>query len=67
MDIVFIMGMVLGFLLGIGFCLFFTHMLGHTLLKVLGGKPPKKKKRDDNEDDEPANYWKPEGWKPDRP
>jgi len=66
MDIVFIMGMVLGFLLGIGFCLFFTDMLGHRILKLLGHKPPKKKKRDEEYDeDDPVNYWKPKGWRPD--
>lgn len=67
MDIAFIMGMVLGFLLGIGFCILFTHMLGRQLLAVLNGPPPKKKKKHDEEfdEDDPVNYWKPKGWRPD--
>lgn len=68
MDIAFFMGMILGVLLGIGFCMFFTNMLGRQLLNLLNGKPSKKKKKhDDYDEDDPVNYWKPPGWRPDRP
>ena len=66
MDIAFYMGMVLGFLLGLGFCIFFTHMLGRQLLAVLNGPKKKKKYDDDDDEDDPVNYWKPKGWRPDR-
>jgi hypothetical protein len=67
MDIAFIMGMILGFLFGIGFCLFFTDMLGRRLLKLLSYSPKKKLSEDDFDEDDPVNYWKPKGWRPDKP
>jgi hypothetical protein len=67
MDIAFFMGTIFGFLLGIGFCMFFTNMLGRQILSLLNGKSPKKKKKydEDFDEDDPVNYWKPKGWRPD--
>lgn len=64
MDIAFIMGMIAGFLLGIGFCLFFTNMVANRMIKILS----KGKGDDENNllDDDPVNYWKPKGWRPDK-
>lgn len=64
------MGMILGFLLGMGFCFFVSDMLAHKMLKILGAPTKKKKKREEEETfdaDDPANHWKPPGWRPDRP
>lgn len=67
MDIVFIMGMIAGFFLGIGFSLFFTSMLAYRVISILQGDKKNRKKGDKNDDDDPVNYWKPKGWKPDSP
>jgi len=62
MDIAFIMGMIAGFFMGVGFSLFFTHMLAYKMLSLLDRKVPKK---DEDADDDPVNFWKPKGWRPD--
>jgi len=61
-EISLFMGMILGFLLGIGFCIFFTDTLAYRFIKIVG----KPKNNDDRDDDDPVNYWKPKGWKPDK-
>lgn len=63
MDIVFIMGMIVGFFLGIGFSLFFTSMLAYRVISILHGN---NSKQTDEDEDDPVNYWKPKGWKPDK-
>jgi len=63
MDIAFIMGMIAGFILGIGFCLFFTNMVANRMIKILSSQS--KKEEDHPFDDDPVNYWKPKGWTPD--
>lgn len=70
MDIAFYMGLVAGFLLGMGFSIFICR---HVKKSVYEGmidamSSPKKKRKDsllDNDDDDAANFWKPKGWKPD--
>lgn len=64
MDIAFIMGMVLGFLLGIGFCLFFTNIVTRRVVLVLTTSYGKKMKKKLEDNDEPADWWKDEDYDP---
>lgn len=64
MDIAFIMGMVLGFLLGIGFCLFFTNIVTRRVVLVLTTSYGKKIKKKLEDNDEPADWWKDEDYDP---
>ena len=66
MDIAFIMGAVFGFLLGIGFTIFLTHIVTRRVILVLTTAYGKqmKKKLEDNE--EPADWWKNDEYDPRR-
>ncbi len=61
----FIMGMIAGFFIGVGFCLIFTNILAYKMIRILGTKLKKDETTFDADD--PVNYWKPKGWKPDEP
>lgn len=76
MEILFLMGILFGFFLGILFSTFYTQVVTHKVMSILSSKYTIKLKNtksksvnhDDDEDDEendPVNYWKPKGWKPD--
>jgi hypothetical protein len=57
----FVIGMIAGFFIGVGFCLLFTSILAHKMIKILSNK---KEPEDTFDPNDPTNYWKPKGWKP---
>lgn len=64
------MGVIAGFILGVGFSIFFTNMLVYRVISILQGDKKKHKQSEDDDnsdsDDDLVNYWKPKGWKPDK-
>lgn len=69
MDIAFFMGLVAGFLIGMGFSIFICRHVKKSVYEAIidGLSAPKKRRKDsllDNDDDDAANFWKPKGWKP---
>jgi len=78
MEVLFLMGAMAGFFLGLLFATFYTQIITHRIMAILKKyNIPKPKPVEDCEkydveevteiDDEindPVNYWKPKGWKP---
>jgi hypothetical protein len=67
MDIAFFMGLVAGFLIGIGFSILICKHIKKSVYEGIidALSAPKKRSLLDNNDDDAANFWKPKGWKPD--
>lgn len=71
MDIIFIIGIAIGFILGCFFTFVISRMVKKQvyegMMKAMDDcKNPKKKLETHGEYDEndPVNFWKPKGWKP---